>query len=109
MGIQTILKHRVFTHGSWEYLPPKGEESSWRLIAWRWQFRSEKRLCVFNFSDDYATGHILLTNAEPDNGQDTIPIFELLSNQTFLRQASTLRNSGLCVVLDPWQIQIFKY
>ena len=79
------------------------------MVAWRWQFRQEKRLCVVNHSDEQATGRILLTNAEPDNGQDTIPILELLQKQTYLRQVTTLRNTGLCVVLPPWNLQVFKY
>jgi len=107
-----VLQNKAFKNGVWELLPVRGHETSWRLLAWRWNTTTnvkERRLCVINYSDHVATGRVIIGNAEPDSGQDTIAIVELVSKQVYLRRVSVLRTTGLCVQVQPWNYQVFKY
>jgi len=104
-----ITNSDVFRYGTWTYLGVSGSNSAWRLIAYRWEYENEKRLCVINYSDTSGSGSIVLSNAQPLNGNDTVPVTELLSGVTYYRSASQMRNQGLFVVVNPWFGQIFEY
>ncbi len=56
-------------------------DQSWRLMAWRWSYGKERRLCVLNFSDYEGTGRVIVSDAE---GEGDIPIVELLSGTRLL-------------------------
>jgi len=107
--ILKITNNDVFNYGDWVYLPVTGTNDNWRLIAYRWQYKDQKRLCVINYSDTDGSGYIQLTNADARNGNDTIPVTDLLSNQTYYRSARTMRTQGLFVVVNSWYAQIFQY
>jgi len=79
------------------------------LIAYRWEYQNEKRLCVINYSDQNGSGSVQVTNAQPVNGNDTIPVTDLLSGTVYYRSASQMRNQGLFVVVNSWYAQIFEY
>lgn len=62
----SITNTDVFNFGNWVYLnvfgtgmdiiyPLRSLDSSWRLIAYRWEYQSEKRLCVINYRLVYPT------------------------------------------------------
>ena len=44
-----IVTAEVFKKGEWVYLDVTNSDQSWRLMAWRWSFGKERRLCVINF------------------------------------------------------------
>jgi len=64
---------------------------------------------VINYSDQEAQGKILVSNANPINGNDTIAIIDLLSKTTYYRSAIQMRTDGLHVIISPWWAQIFQY
>ena len=78
----------------------------WRILAWKWAYKNEKRLVVVNYSDQYGSGAVKLSDC---SGNGNINVNELFSNTTYVRSAEELRKSGLFVVLKPWQSQIFSY
>jgi len=104
-----VVSEPVFLRGSWEYLPVAGDDSSWMLMAWRWALAGDKRLFVANYSGGQGAGRVLLSNAEPDSGQRTLVVTELLSGAQYLRNVAALRTAGLWVVLPAWSVQVFRY
>jgi len=104
-----IVTADVFKYGTWTYLTVGGADTAWRLIAYRWEYNNEKRLCVINFSDTQGQGTVIVSNAEPVDGNDTIPVTDLLSGTTFYRSASQMRTDGLYVIINSWYAQIFEY
>lgn len=105
-----VLQQPVFhsSDSTWTYSTVGNSGTAWRLVAWRWSDNaSERHLVVVNFSDETGSGSIVLPDAPQQSGN--IPVVEQLSNTTYMRSSSTLRSTGLVVVLDAWQSQIFKY
>jgi len=103
-----ITTDPVFKFGDWTYLTATGTDSS-ALITYGWQYGNEKRLVVVNFSNQTGMGDIVVSNAEPVNGNDTIPVTDLLTGDTYWRSAKEMRTSGLSVIVDSWYAQIFQY
>lgn len=101
-----IISHEIFKKGEWVYLDVWGTDQSWRLMAWRWSYGKERRLCVLNFSDYEGTGRVIVSDAE---GEGDIPIVELLSGEKYERSAKEMRQDGLFVIVPPWYGQIFSY
>eukprot|EP01116_Phalansterium_solitarium_P000236 TRINITY_DN10137_c0_g1_i1.p1 TRINITY_DN10137_c0_g1~~TRINITY_DN10137_c0_g1_i1.p1 ORF type:complete len:514 (-),score=133.76 TRINITY_DN10137_c0_g1_i1:553-1875(-) len=104
-----ITNDPVFKYGTWTYVPVSQSDSSWRLIAYRWAYKNERRLCVINFSDTNGSANVVVADAQSRNGNDTIPVTDLLSGQTWQRSASAMRTTGLFVVINSWYAQIFTY
>lgn len=104
-----IVTADVFNKGTWTYLAVSGSNSDWRLMAWRWEYNNQKRLCVINYSDTAGSGSVIVSNAQAPPGTDNLTITELLSGQSYVRSASQMRNSGLFVIVPPWYAQIFSY
>ncbi|EGG19719.1 hypothetical protein DFA_00297 [Cavenderia fasciculata] len=108
-NLTAIVSNPVFKYGDFEYLNVTGSSDSSQLIAYKWSYQGEKRLCVFNFSGQSGSGSIILSDAQPVNGNDTIPVTDLLSDTTYYRSASEMRSQGLFVVVNTWYGQIFTY
>eukprot|EP01133_Synstelium_polycarpum_P012036 gene12036-14078_t len=108
-NLTSIVSDPVFKYGDFEYLNVTSSDSSWTLIAYKWSYQNEKRLCVLNFSGTEGSGAIIVDDASPVNGNDTIPVTDLLSGTTFYRSAQEMRTTGLFVVVNTWYGQIFKY
>eukprot|EP01027_Heterolobosea_sp_BB2_P008076 GEZU01011991.1.p1 GENE.GEZU01011991.1~~GEZU01011991.1.p1 ORF type:complete len:549 (-),score=165.91 GEZU01011991.1:326-1972(-) len=108
--LMNITTADVFNYGTWTYLNVGGSDQAWTLLAWMWRYNDEKRLCVINYSTEVGSGAIVLPNAEPGpNGQDMIPVTDLMTNTVYMRSAQTMRTTGLFVVIQPWTAQIFEY
>ncbi|KYQ99996.1 hypothetical protein DLAC_03492 [Tieghemostelium lacteum] len=105
----SIVSDPVFKYGTFEYLNVTGSNQAYLLIAYKWSYQGEKRLCVLNFSDQEASGSIVLDDATPINGNDTIPLTDLLSGTTYYRNVNDLNSTGLFVIINSWYGQIFKY
>eukprot|EP01106_Pelomyxa_sp_JSP_P017968 TRINITY_DN778_c0_g1_i10.p1 TRINITY_DN778_c0_g1~~TRINITY_DN778_c0_g1_i10.p1 ORF type:complete len:128 (-),score=20.54 TRINITY_DN778_c0_g1_i10:225-608(-) len=104
-----IVADAAFTSGQWTYATPAacGDNTAWRLLAWRWNYaNTSKRLVVVDYSDTGGCGNIVLPDVV---GSGDVTVTELLSGAQYTRSAPTLRSTGLTVVLDPWQAQIFQY
>jgi hypothetical protein len=108
-----IVTSDVFKKGTWTYLSVGGSGTSWRLMAWRWEYNDgksiQKRLCVINYSDAEGVGSVVVSNAVAPGGTDDLTITELLSGQSYVRSASQMRTSGLLVIIPAWYAQIFAY
>jgi len=104
-----IITHEVFKKGEWFLIDVFGTDQSWRLMAWRWSYGKEKRLCVLNFSDYQGSGRVIVPDAEGINGADEITVTDLLSGQKFERSAKEMRESGLFVIVPSWYGQILTY
>lgn len=78
---------------------------AWRFLAWRVTNGNEKILVVVNYSDAKSGASVVVSDAS--SGQLTI--VELMSNQSYSRSGDEMRSSGLGVVIDAWNAQVFKY
>ncbi|KAF2077465.1 hypothetical protein CYY_001238 [Polysphondylium violaceum] len=107
-NLTSIISDPVFKFGTFQYLNVSNDDSG-SLVAYKWSYQGEKRLCVLNFTGQDASGNIVLDDAEPLNGNDTIAVTDLLSSTTYYRSAEEMRTSGLFVIINSWYGQIFKY
>jgi glycosidase len=108
-SLTAIVSDDVFKKGQWTYLNVFGADTAGQLIAYRWNYKQEKRLCILNFSGSEAQGRVIVADAQPVNGNDTIPITDLLTNTTYYRSATDMRTNGLYVIINQWWAQIFTY
>ncbi len=76
--LTAITAHEVF-QGQWRYQNVFGASTAWRLMAWTWSSSAHKRVVVLNYSDTQGEGRVILSDATPVNGNDTIPVTELFS------------------------------
>lgn len=84
--------------------------SSWVIAALRkssgrWPFRCQGAM---QYPDIIFLAEVY-TPLQPVNGNDTIPVTDLLSGDVYYRSASQMRSSGLNVVISSWYAQIFEY
>lgn len=98
----TILKMNCMRNGVFTQLNCNGASIS----AWKYVLGDERVLVTVNFGDSTMGGSIVLDDA-PDG--DNIEVKELIADVTYYRKGSELRSSGLYVILDQYQVQIFKY
>jgi len=96
----------VFHDGTWYWRPVTG---SGILLAWEWELNGEKVLTVLNYSGNQVSGSVVCPLAQPNNGNDIIPVTELLTGTVYQRSAKQMSTSGLIVVLDSWSVQMFDY
>jgi len=107
--LNQIIADPVFHNGTWQYLNVFGADTSWRLMAWKWNNGSTKRVIFVNYSDQQGQGKAILPDATGQAGGDQITIKELLNGDSYQRSASDLRNNGLFVIIPSWWAQIFSY
>jgi hypothetical protein len=109
----SVLSQPVFHDGQWSYQNVlSGNDNpvtNWRLVAWKWTLQQQKVLCVINYSDTLGQGRIVLPDALPLNGNNTIPVTELLTGAVYERNIGDLQGQGLYIILQPWQAQFFSY
>jgi glycosidase len=101
-----IVGNAPFTNGTFTSLSATSDDSAWSLLTWKWVESSRKRLVVVNYSEQYGSGAIKLTDC---TGSGNVPVKDLISGTTYERDAGSIRTSGLFVSLAPWQVQIFSY
>eukprot|EP01101_Sappina_pedata_P009372 TRINITY_DN544_c0_g2_i1.p1 TRINITY_DN544_c0_g2~~TRINITY_DN544_c0_g2_i1.p1 ORF type:complete len:532 (+),score=136.62 TRINITY_DN544_c0_g2_i1:127-1596(+) len=107
--LQILSQHSAFRWGTWQYRDVNNNSPNGALLAWTWSDNTEKILCVINFTPNQGSGSIVLPDASPVNGNDTIPVTDLLSGTTWYRSAQEMKTSGLGVVINSWYAQILKY
>jgi len=104
-----IIARPVFHSGTFNYLNVINDPQSWRLMAWKWTSNDEKLLVVVNYSDITGSGSVVLSDAMPVHGNDTILVTDLISQKTWYRSAHQMQTSGIFTVIQPWSCQILKY
>ena len=80
-GKRSALANGVFRTGQWSFV----NNGNKQLLVWHWSLDDERRLCVMNFNAEPEADQIKLPDAKaaPD-GNDTIPVVDLLSNTRHL-------------------------
>ena len=97
-----ILKMNCMRNGKFTQLNCEGAA----IPAWKYVLGDERILVTVNFGSGRMCGSIKLDDAPYG---DNIPVQELISGETYYRNGNELRNNGLYVILDQYQVQIFKY
>lgn len=102
-----ITTHEVFMHGEWAIQPVYDTDTCWRLLAWTWMYKNERRLCVLNYSDEEGQGKVILPYLE--NSGTKLQLEDLLTNEKYERDTNQIKKDGLYVIVPKWWAQIFKY
>ena len=93
----------MFINGVWNITAATGTNN---ILSWTWTLGSVKRLVVVNYHSSISTGRIKLPNI---SGSGSVVVKELISNQSFNRNAEEIRNQGLHVVVNAYTSQIFEF
>ena len=97
------ISHPVFLHGqplSCEITGWSDNDSYRSIAAWCWQFENVRRLIVVNLGGNAAQARIHL----PWNTTARLhwKLTDVITTETFTRDAEELRTSGLYVALEAW-------
>ena len=98
-----ILDLDALKTGTFTQLTCSGSDT---IPAWKWVKGTQHILVVANFNENQSGGNVVLDDA-PGSGQ--IPVHELMDDVTYYRDAAVLRSTGITVVLDQYQVQVFEY
>lgn len=98
-----VLKLNCMKYGEFFQLNVDGAVN---VPAWSYSYENENILIVVNYGDNKSSGFVRLPYAP--NGE-IIPLVEVLSGNNFYRDGNELRSKGLFVILEPYQVQIYKY
>lgn len=106
----TITSHEIFNRGKWIFLEPEpsldNNTTFSNILVWIWSFKDEKRLIVINYSETLSTCRIKLdVRGYPED----FLIKDLLNDQSYMRSAEEVYNSGLYIELKPFHSHIFTY
>ena len=95
--------------GRWRLLEATGwpdNQSCRNLLAWSWSGDGARHLVVVNFSAQSAQARIRLdTGDDPPTGD--VRFADLLTDGSYLRDASEIADLGLYVDLQPWESYLF--
>lgn len=97
-GVMTPLYASETTHGN--------------ITFWKYTRDRQHILVCVNFHDSRACARVLCEDApEPavTAKSGKIPFWEMMTDTTYMRNANEVRTQGLCVILEPYQMQIFEY
>lgn len=97
-----ILKLNCMKNGEFTQLNVEGAT----IPAWSYTLENERILVTVNYNPVRSGGWVRLPYAP--NGE-IIALKEMISGITYYRNGEEARSKGLLVVLDPYQVQIFKY
>lgn len=98
-----LLKRKSMKYGEFSQLYVDGSST---IPAWSYSYGEEHILITVNYGDNRSSGWVRLPYAP--NGE-IILLKEILTESTFYRNGDETRNKGLFVVLEPYQVQIYKY
>src|SRR3989338_8468314 len=104
-----LLRMPIFRHGDWEFCPVTGSNQDSTVMAWKWSYEGTSILCVVNYADSAGSGAIVIADASPVHGNDTIPVVDIWNDITYYRSVSILKTTGLFVIVNPYDYQIFQY
>lgn len=106
----TITSDEVFKKGNWKLLQPlpswHNNNSYLNMLAWQWEFNSQKRLVVVNYSSITSTCRLKL---DVSQYPESFEIKDLLNDQTYIRSSEEVYHIGLYIELKPYQSHIFSY
>ncbi|HYD50454.1 MAG TPA: alpha-amylase family glycosyl hydrolase [Terriglobales bacterium] len=80
-----------------------GDVSHAHLLAWSWSYQQQSWLAVINFSAQPAQGRIFWIVSEAGE----VELYDVLTDERFVRTAIELRDPGLYVDLPAWASHVF--
>jgi glycosidase len=99
-----VLRADALKHGNFILKEITGSDT---ILIWKWVKDEEHILVGVNFSAHRSGGFVLCEDAPLRGGP--IPVRDLLSGTVYDRDSSELRSHGLCLVLEPYEVQIMAY
>ena len=103
--LMEIIKDDAFRSQNYYYVYNVNGNDSWKLISYlRKDINSY--LSVVNYTDENACANVPIYDVK---GNGDVKILEMFSGIEYIRNADSMRDQGLTVVLKPFQPQIFKY
>lgn len=102
--LYSILKLDPLRKGKFTPLDCQGSST---ILSWKWVFENDHILVCVHFGELYDSGSIVLNDVPKTNS--TIPLRDLIAGTIYERNSDDLRTKGLYVVLDQYQVQVFRY
>jgi 1,4-alpha-glucan branching enzyme len=106
----SITNNEIFKFGSWRLIETlsagEGNNSYENILAWHWNYNSENRLVVINYSPQTSQCRLKL---DLNGYDDALEIFDVLHDKGYIRSLEEVRNPGLFVELAAYQSHIFAY
>jgi len=104
-----VTDRDVFRNGEWRLCERSGwpdNQSCLNILAWCWVKDDERYLIVINFRQQAAQGRVLVPWDELRAKEWLLD--DLLSDVSYERSGSEMRDAGLYVDLKPWQCHFFQ-
>lgn len=103
------VNHNVFRNGEWQLCERSGwpdNQSYLHVLTWCWVKGEERFLVVINFSQEAAQALVHVPWDELREKQWRLN--DALSDETYDRSGSEMRDNGLYVDLSPWKCNVFQ-
>ena len=101
-----IIKESAFRGSNYYFVNNiKGDEAD-NFIAYIREDESNHYLIIINYNENYGCVDVPIYNIE---GTGIIKLYEMLDGVEYLRYADIIKEKGLSICLNEYQVQIFKY
>ena len=104
--LMKVIQEPAFTGPHYYFIYNMSGERRNDFVAYIREEGDNHYLVVVNYSGNQGCANVPIYNIE---GSGDKPVYEALSGVEYIRDADTMRTSGLTVCLSSWQAQIFKY
>lgn len=99
-----VLNTNALRNGNYSLKTIDGSDT---ILTWKWVNDDEHILVCVNFSPNESGGNVICEDA-PLTG-DVIPVLDMMTDTVYERDPKQMRETGLVLVLDGYQVQIMKY
>ena len=99
-----VLQTDAVRYGSWHLVDVYDAST---VLAWKWVKDEQHILVTVNFCGCNSGGRIVCDDVPCETG--TVNVKELIQNVVYERDAEELARTGLCLLLSPYQVQVFEY
>ena len=104
-----IIRNDSFKIGNWKLLDTlrawEGNYSNNNFLVWLWEYNSDQRIVIVNYSDQTSQCRIKFDVSLEKN---EIKLVDLLDEMTYIRNISEIQTDGLYVELKAFQAHIFS-
>jgi hypothetical protein len=114
-AIYPIISNPAVREGQFTFLEGIPGDSAWRLLGWKYDYfavNGEQRyiLVVVNYSDATGEGHFKLPEAlNVADAQGNVTLTDLVTGETYVRNAQTMASTGLEVIVGQYWYQVFQF
>lgn len=102
----SILNKECMKTGTFMQMEVTGDQAS-TIMAWKYSKNDEHILVCVNFDENTKSGNIVIDDV-PRTGSE-IPFTDLITGEVYQRNPDELSTTGLVVVLQHYQVQVFQY